>query len=163
MGTERLTRAEVLPVTLEQLKGHLRITTDDFDGTLEGYLQAAIAAAESYTGQTLVAGTFRTRGRVADGALETGVMPIRKVTLAEADGEDCLAEAEAEGSRVLLPGVKEADAVAEFEGGYAELPWDITAAVLLIAGRFFAHPADSVEQLPKASTNLLRPYKRWGR
>lgn len=162
METERLTRAEVLPVTVEQLKEHLRLTTDDFDGALERHLRGAIAAAESFTGLTLVAGTFRTTG-VPEDTVETGVMPIREVTKAEVDGADCLASAEVEGSRVRLPGAAGKRAVVEFTGGYEELPGDVVSAILLIAGRFFTNPADSVEQLPKASTNLLRPYKRWGR
>jgi hypothetical protein len=34
-------------------------------------------------------------------------------------------------------------------------------AVMLIAAAMFNNPIDSVEQLPKASQMLLRPYRQW--
>lgn len=41
------------PVTLEQAKRHLRITSNDFDADISGKLEAAITAAENYTGLML--------------------------------------------------------------------------------------------------------------
>ena len=48
-----------------------------------------------------------------------------------------------------------------YTAGMKEVPYDIQAAILLHASALFNNPVDSVETLPKASTNLLRPYRLW--
>ena len=50
---ERTTIDYNLPVTLDELKNHLHITSDDFDNTLLLNLRSATAAAESFTSMEL--------------------------------------------------------------------------------------------------------------
>ena len=50
-----------------------------------------------------------------------------------------------------------------YEAGMTQVPFDIKAAVLLIAAKLFNNPVDSVETLPSVAKNLLRPYRNWGR
>lgn len=50
-----------------------------------------------------------------------------------------------------------------YVAGMTQVPFDIKAAVLLIAAKLFNNPVDSVETLPSVAKNLLRPYRSWGR
>lgn len=146
------------------LKDHLRLLNSDFDDILELYLRAAVGAAESYTGQILRNTTWVTEGTADSDTLSTDIYPIRSLLSVTVDGRSvALSSATVSGSRITLPGAAGLPVRVEYTAGYEKLPPDIAAAVLLMAARLFENPADSVEQLPKASTNLLRPYKRWGR
>lgn len=164
MWIEKVHTSEVFPATLEQLRGHLRLTTTDFDDSLNLYLNAAIATAENYTGQVLRCADFKISGEL-ERSVRTGIMPILMIKEVRVDGKEvCVADVKACDSVLEFP---ESIVGFEFEAivsaGYTEIPADVCAAILLIAAKLFENPADSVEQLPKASTNLLRPYRRWGR
>ena len=54
MGLSRTTAPEQEPVTLEQLKGHLKITHDEEDDILRIYLRAAVQWCEDFTNRALV-------------------------------------------------------------------------------------------------------------
>lgn len=164
MRVERINISEGLPVTLEQLKEHLRITSNDFDNNLTLLLKAAVASAEKYTGQIFQPGSFRFAGNFQS-RIKTGVMPITGITSAWIDGNDLEAGVVGIQDSVLcFPlDIHGKSVMVEFEAGFPVCPFDVAAAILLTAAKLFENPSDSVEQLPKASTNLLRPYKRWGR
>ncbi|WP_195360323.1 head-tail connector protein [Odoribacter splanchnicus] len=164
MKVERVSTSAELPVKLEQLKEHLRIMSDDFDSILTLHLKAAIASAEEFTGQVIWPGNYRLTADF-DRVLKTGIMPVTGIVSVCLDGEELKGiEIGISGSSLCLPeGIKGDSVVVEFTAGFREVPFDVTAAILLTAAKFFENPSDSVEQLPKASTNLLRPHKRWGR
>lgn len=62
MNSDRVTKSQTddiqLPVTLEQVKAHLRITTDSEDETLRHYLQAAFDWAEQRTQRAIVSRNY---------------------------------------------------------------------------------------------------------
>ena len=146
----------VSPVTLEDVKKHLRITGDEFDDNLRGLLEAATDAAENFTGLKLRDESYSV---ICDYSREiaTGLLPIRSV-----DGET-VEGAVVNGSKVLLPVVPGSTVEMTVRTGYLLLPHAIQAAILLMTGKLFDNPSDSVENLPKASTNLLKHYRRWER
>lgn len=149
---------------LAKLKDHLRLTTDDFDNNLSLYLAAAITTAEKYTGQIFRRSECRISG-VFEHIVRTGILPIisvEKVLVDDVELDRNIVEVEE--SVIRFPeNVSGKRMEIALDAGFAEMPADVFAAVLLMASKLFENPADSVEQLPKASTNLLRPYKRWGR
>ena len=146
------------PVTLDELKDHLHILSEDFDKSLSLNLRAATQAAQSYLGRdiirtvTVVSMPFSKTFNIADFSAIEDVQVDRKeveytqvnntITLAVNSGE--LVEYK------LVSGYTQEDC-----------PEDIKMAILLIASKYFNNPVDSVEQLPKASTNLLKPYKNY--
>ena len=138
----------VSPVTLEDVKKHLRITGDEFDDNLRGLLEAATDAAENFTGLKLRDESYSV---ICDYSREiaTGLFPVRSV--------------EVKGSKMLLPVLPGATVEMTVQTGYSLLPYAIRAAILLMTGKLFDNPSDSVENLPKASTNLLKHYRRWER
>ena len=70
------------PVTLEEVKEHLRVGGDDEDALVSGYLAAARAWAELYTGRAFVMQTWQAHfaGWPADGAFELPMPPLMSVT-----------------------------------------------------------------------------------
>ena len=149
------------PVTLEQAKRHLRITSNDFDADISGKLEAAITAAENYTGLMLREYEFSVTGDFAR-QIKTGIMPIKEASVKVDGNEVC--GVDWEDSTVILPDTCNGSEIEiKILTGFDVFPDDITAAILLVTGRLFENPADSVENLPKASSNLLNAYKRWGR
>ena len=149
------------PVTLEQAKRHLRITSNDFDADISGKLGASITTADNYTGLMLREYEFSVTGDFTR-QIKTGIMPIKEANVKVDGNEVC--DVDWEDSTVILPDTCNGSEIEiKILTGFDVFPDDITAAILLVTGRLFENPADSVENLPKASSNLLNAYKRWGR
>ena len=148
------------PVTLEDVKKHLRITGDEFDDNLRGLLEAATDAAENFTGLKLRDESYSV---ICDYSREiaTGLFPVRSVEV-KVDGKT-VEGVTVNGSKMLLPVLPGATVEMTVQTGYSLLPYAIRAAILLMTGKLFDNPSDSVENLPKASTNLLKHYRRWER
>ena len=89
-------------------------------------------------------------------------MPIKEASV-KVDGNE-ISDIDWEDSTVILPGTCSGRKIEiKIKTGFDIFPDDITAAILLVTGRLFENPSDSVENLPKVSSNLLNAYKRWGR
>ena len=146
------------PVTLEQLKNHLHMFTNDFDADLEMKLKAAVAKAENYISSRIWSGTLS----VSVPFVNTIVIdePSAQVIQVKVDGQQV--------NHMYLNGVLTVEGdgkVLEYtmQVGYTaeECPADIQMAILLIAAKMFNNPVDSVENLPSASQNMLHPYKHY--
>ena len=150
--------------SLEDLKRHLRITSDDLDDTLKMYLQAAIESAEHHISSIIARSEFVYDGWFVRSFDMKG--PGCKLKSVTVDGET-LEESDYSVSRNTVL-ISQDVTVCErmtvtYEAGMTQVPFDIKAAVLLIAAKLFNNPVDSVETLPSVAKNLLRPYRSWGR
>ena len=145
------------PVSIEQLKNHLHIFTEDFDEQLLFDLRAAVAKAESFINghiwRSTVTNSVPFRNTIA-------VDSTAQVTSVKVDGQDVnftseegVIYVEGQGKRLQYTAIV----------GYAaeDCPLDIQMAILLIASKFFNNPVDSVENLPSASQSLLHPYRKY--
>lgn len=148
--------------SLEDIKRHLRVTSDDLNENLEMYLRAAIESAEHHIGKIIAASIFTYEGwfvRSFD-----MLTPFRKVISVEVDG-DVLSETDYKVDKrtiVISPDIKGDKIKVVYEAGLQTVPFDMKAAILLTAAKFFNNPVDSVESLPSVARNLLRPYRSWG-
>ena len=145
-------------VTLEALKTHLRIANNVFDSDLEGKLRAAHLVAENYIGQVLM------KSRFTLSAAFTGVLPLRhpvdKVDSVTINKTSVPYTVTDEGL-LIVPGVHEGTMEVTYTAGDDQTNDDIKVAIMMIAGDLFNNPVDKVEQLPRASQMLLRPYRRY--
>ena len=121
------------PVTLEQAKRHLRITSNDFDADISGKLEAAITAAENYTGLMLREYEFSVTGDFTR-QIKTGIMPIKEANVKVDGNEVC--DVDWEDSTVILPDTCNGSEIEiKILTGFDVFPDDITAAILLVTGR----------------------------
>lgn len=146
-------------VTLEEMKNHLHVTSNDFDSNLELNISSATAAAEAFISRPIY--------RIDD---VYSVPFVSKVTLPEGYTE--ITDVKVDGNEVSFEILNNVLSVGVNEGerltycvvyGYTSqsCPADIKMAIMLMAARYFNNPVDSVEQLPKASTALLRTHKKY--
>ena len=162
MREARVIDAAKLCPSLAEFKAHIRLVGSDMDPDLTLKLRAAIMAAEGFVGQILAPSVFTRQCALA---LSTPLMvPVVSVTSVTVDGEPLdpsLYRVNSDGVLVIDKSVEGEQMVVVYSAGEGDLPDDIKAAILLHAAALFNNPVDSVETMPKASTNLLRRYRRW--
>lgn len=146
------------PVTLDELKNHLHILSEDFDQSLWVNLRAATAAAESYIGRDIIRRVvgmsmpFSKTFTVADfTTVENVTVDGMNVEFTQVNNNVTILVDNGEVVRYTL--------VSGWEP--ADCPMDIKMAIMLMAAKYFNNPVDSVEQLPKASSALLKPFKNY--
>lgn len=147
----------VRPVSLEDMKNHLRIYVDAFDADLEGKIDAATEWAEHYCGLIVAPSDITVTGDLK-GTVEVpgpvrGILAVRKDGTEIEEGVSCSID----GTITLAPGV-EADEIT-YKAGLEQTPDGIRQAIMLMAASMWENPTDSVRNLPTASESLLRQYR----
>ena len=148
--------------SLDDLKRHLRITSDDLNETLEMYLRAAIESAEHHIGRIIAMSEFEYSGWFVR-SFELAA-PFKEIVTVEVDGVKLTAQDYSVDMRTLLlsPEIQGESLKVVYKAGMTSVPFDIKAAILLSASKLFNNPVDSVESLPSVAKNLLRPYRSYG-
>lgn len=146
---------------LRDLKSHLRLLDNDFDNQLAMYIRSAITAAENSTGIFIMKEDLSLSYPFSH-KIDIREYPLA-ISIVNVDGVPLQPEQYRYDGMYLFidAGVSGKEVTVQATVGYDSIPEDIRMAVLLIAAKFFQSPVDSVENLPKASENLLRPYRRY--
>lgn len=151
----------VLSELLQDFKQHLRITSCDFDANLLLLLEASLEQAEKETGCIFLPSLITIKGKTIIN--ESGFYPAFEATSLFVDGvERDKSDVQIDGGRIFVQADEGSDIEVAFDAGYLNIPKPVIAAVFLIAAALFNNPVDKIEIMPKASTNLLKSFRRWG-
>ena len=171
------------PVTLAEVKNHLRITHTDEDTLITEYLLAAVAVVEHRGQIAMLTQTWRlTFDCLPRDVVELPRAPvtaIATVTVKDTDGVrqsvDPSAYEFAPGTTGRLrpiaawpaPGIQTGGVEIDFTAGYgaaADVPADLKQAVKLIAAHFYEARENvseaSLKLVPQAADALIAPYRR---
>lgn len=169
------------PVTLAELRAHLRLDATSEDMMLTAFITAARAALEGETRRAFVAQNWRLLLDQWPGAAVTlplaPVASVTAVTLADVGVLDpALYETALAGDapRIVarsgwpMPARRIAGIAVDFAAGYgdaAAVPAPLKQAVLMLAAHWFEHRepvslGENAAQIPLTVTALIAPYRR---
>jgi len=154
---------EITSPSLADFRRHLRITSNDLDAELHAKLRAAILLAEHEISTVIAPSEY---GLSCEFVHNLGLRwPVRSVTSVKVDG-DLLPESDytfTEKCLTISEGVAGSRMEVVYEAGLEQVPEDVQAAILLLAGSLFNNPTDRPEERDRTTArNLLRPYRTWG-
>ena len=148
--------------TLEDLRRHLRITSNDLDAELNDKLRAAVTMAEHEISTVIAPSTITLSTSFAQSIPLR--WPVRSVISVEVDGEPVAAGGYEYDEQLLTfaDSVSGSRVTVRYDAGLEQVPPDVKAAILLLAGSLFNNPTDRPEERDRTTArNLLRPYRRW--
>lgn len=186
MATVSITPANSTPVTLDEVKRHLRIDTDDEDVYLQDLIQASTNHLEAVSGLKLLTQTWRQFFDTppADNLLETSLAPVQSVLemrIYDQNGDAKLIDlTNVELDTVSVPvrlwiqenlaSYKPINGIEiDFLVGFGDLPMDIPdsirrALLLLIAHAYEFRGAIPASSQPASEPNgfktLIAPFRR---
>jgi uncharacterized phiE125 gp8 family phage protein len=166
------------PLTLDEVKGHLRVEHSDEDALITALIQATREAVENYTNRQLMPATYE---GIADDLAHFTLpkAPFQAlVSIQYTNSGDVLTALPAENYTFLEGGepavilVKrpadykdvENGVKITFTAGYTSVPESLKAAMKLLIGHLYENREESIigvqaNQLPKASEYLMGPYR----
>lgn len=181
MNWKVITAPQVTPVTLEEVKAHLKVSGNAEDALLAIYIQAATYAAEAYTNIKFIDTEIE---EVFQNFFECTYLrfPSKQIVSIKYDADDDT-EKTVSTSVYVLNTYTEPQVImrakneswptdladkhlrirvrytAGFGPAPTDVPSDIRSAILLIIGHLYENREDTVSALPKASTRLLEPWR----
>lgn len=170
-------------ITLDEAKAQLRVTTDNEDQLIDGYVMAASAYIDGPFGilkRAVGLQTLEVRSHVfsAIDRLPSGpVVSIDHVKYVDALGAEQTFAADyygLDGDRLLLthgnrwPSLRgdPGGVRVQYQAGFAEVPMPIKQAAMLLVGQWFrnrmaVNVGNIVNEMPNGVKALLAPYKVW--
>ena len=179
MSLSLLSPAAAEPVTLDEVKLHLRVTGTAEDAFISGIVAAAVRAVEARGGLALMTQAWRlTLDAPPDETLVLPIAPVASVdrVTVSAATVDASAYEVASGSpgrlRVAAPWPAPANAIGdvsiEFTVGYAnvdDVPAPLKQAVMMLAAHFYENRESAGEArvytVPRSVDALIAPYREF--
>lgn len=172
-----LTPPAELPLTLEQVKDHLRVDGTTEDALLTALIGAATEHVQNITNRQLMRATYRLFLDRLPSSVPLPRPPfahITSITAIDENGQEAVFEetyyTTSELEHATIRGVLDSgwyastykDIVIEYEAGYEDatkVPEAIKQAMLLIIGHLYENREDKTDRFPKASDALLSSYR----
>lgn len=153
-----------LEVLLQAFRNHLRLTTTDMDGILMENLTTGIDWAEHEISSVIPLSNFTYETEFAPSIPLR--FPTNEVTSVKVDGVMVPATDYTYNAKSLTFSQDVTGSKVEvcYLAGFQKIPFSMRSAILLKAASLFNNPTDRPEEKDKTSaSNLLRPYRRWGK
>jgi uncharacterized phiE125 gp8 family phage protein len=177
------------PVTLTDVKNHLKVDTSDDDDLIGVMIQAAREYVETYTGRAVMEQTIEERVDYFPavtytnprGGIELRFAPLKTLTHLKYKDSDGTEQTLAANTDYVLDNISEPPRIFpaygvswpisrdepnavwfEYVAGYttaSDVPASIKQAIFLIVGKMYEQREDSVKNLPTASKWLLDTVK----
>lgn len=158
---------------LTTAKAHLRVTASSEDTLITGYLAAATAWIERYTGRKLAAAAVTETFTAFGDYIELSVGPVNSitsVTYLDAEGDSqTLADTRLQDGKIYKPLtgwpsiLQYSTITVVYNAGYATTPKELEQAQLLLVGHFYqnreAVSTDRLAQVPLAVEALCGPFR----
>jgi uncharacterized phiE125 gp8 family phage protein len=165
-----------LPVSLDEVKAHLRVVSDDEDDYITGLIRAATAMIDGPhgIGVAMVPQTYELSLSKLWASFTIPVYPVRtvdKIEWEDADGNltestDFRYNKRTNPCHVyhdLRGNAREGSVVVTFTAGFTTIPADLRHAVLMIVGHFYANAEATsekkLETVPMAVETILARYR----
>lgn len=165
------------PITLNEVKDHLRIIHDDEDTLIETYIKAATQHAEGVlTWRSLITRTYEAKFKEfprGSNALYLPRPPLQEVISIEYDG-GTVTEYVISPDGYVYPTEdwpQEEDITVTYKAGYgdepSDVPDDIRAGIFLLTAHFYENRepvaiGSTVTSIPFTVEALLSPHRAWG-
>lgn len=179
MSYEIATAPTAEPVTLTEVKAHLRISGTDEDALLAIYITAAREFIESYTNRALMPQTVKQYyNRFPTDAIELRLTPVTDVTSVKykdtSGSQQTVSAADYQKNIISQPAYirpvtswpetdcSENNVVIEFVAGHADqssVPAKIKEVILLLIGEMYENRENTVKKLPTAVEYYLTALK----
>lgn len=170
-------------VSLDEAKAHLRVTDNDENDLIEGYIAAACAWIDGpwgWLGQCIGKHVLEVRSNVFSGFSRLPLGPVQRIVSVQYVGGDGVERTLDDGGFVLgddalhrAPGFTwpelrgDANGVrVQYEAGFEEVPKPVKQAVLLLVGQWFRNRMavsttgvnSNLSEVPNGVKALLGPY-----
>jgi len=171
-----LTAPTIEPITLDDLKAHLRITHSAEDTALQNFISAARQACEAFTGLALQTQSWRLQLDRVPAVLKLPKSPVQAITAMTCDGTVLPAESyqlDAAGTRLSFldapqPVSRFGGIVIDYISGFGtdgeDVPALLRQGIRQLAARLFEQRGDSAMDalLPSGAAALFQPYRVMG-
>lgn len=173
------TAAATLPISIADMKTHLRVTNSDHDALIESYIEAAVDKIEGGANICLVTQTWNAyfRWNEVKELIRLWKFPVASIVSVKYYDTDNAIQTDAAGNRteslkghpatILFedtPSVYErTDAMdVEFTAGFTTIPSDIILAMKLYVARIYANPSDPVDEKIGYVEKTIEKYRSIG-
>lgn len=173
------TAATTLPISIRDMKIHLRIEHDDHDPLIESYIEAGVDKIEGGANICLVSQTWNAYFRYDEVAelIRLWKFPVATIVSVKYYDSDNAVQTDAAGNRTeSLKGhpatilfedaptvYSRTDAMdVEFTAGFTTIPSDILLAIKLYVARVYANPSDPVDEKIGFVEKVIEKYRSIG-
>lgn len=169
MYLKQITPPQTEPVTLSEVKAHLRIDGSEEDELLSALITTAREMAEEYTRRAFITQTWELALDSASGKVYLPRPPVQTIDEIMLDGEMVAIENYLFlGENVFCPKIplyaaNPGGLVIRYTSGYgdsaADVPLAIRQAILMLIAHLYEHRGDDAIEIPPTVKILLRPYR----
>jgi len=164
-----VTPPTIEPVTLEEVKLHLRVDGTEEDSLISALITAARQKAEEYTKRAFITQSWELALDSASGKVYLPRPPVQAINEVILDGEIVSTEnyalvgQDVFYAKIPLNAVNPAGLVIRYTSGYGntatDVPQAIRQAIMMLVAHLYEHRGDEAEEIPAMIKILLQPFR----